>query len=181
MGQIKIIVNNNQPTAENIMRMQPYSGSKMEMCNRVARLMGEVAEGRNGQSMIVLIDGGTSAAKASGTLTLASVVATNTCQVGSQTFTAVASGATGNQFNVGVSDTATAANLVAVINANSSLGGSVVASSSGAVVSITAGDWGRHGNQIQLVGGTHITASGSGYLAGGAPTSVSSVVCSGSL
>ena len=68
------------------------------------------------------------------TITLTSVVATDAVTVGETTFTCVASGATGDQFNVGIDDTATAVNLAAKINA---LEG-VTATSDGAVVTVTA-------------------------------------------
>lgn len=68
------------------------------------------------------------------TITLTSVVATDAVTVGETKFTAVASGATGDQFNVGVDDTETAVNLAAKINA---LAG-VTATSDGAVVTVTA-------------------------------------------
>ena len=68
------------------------------------------------------------------TITLTSVVATDSVIVGDTTFTCVASGATGNEFDVGIDDTATAANLAAKINA---LAG-VTATSDGAVVTVTS-------------------------------------------
>jgi hypothetical protein len=49
------------------------------------------------------------------------LVATNAFTVYGVTFTCVASGATGDQFNVGASDAAAVTNLVAVINANATL------------------------------------------------------------
>lgn len=108
----------------------------------------------------VVVRGG--AVKASGTLTLASVVATNTCVINGVTFTAIASGATGNQFNVGGSDTATAENLAAAINASASamVNQHVRATSSGAVVTVSAKLAGVSGNAITLAGSTNITASG---------------------
>lgn len=183
MGQIKMIVQNSQVTAENVARIQPYVGDKYVVCQRMEQLMGELAEGRNGQSMVVYIDGGVGAAKASGTLTLASVVAGATAQIGFQTFTAVASGATGNQFNVGLSDTATAMNLAAVVNANSSLTNVVSASSSGAVVTVMSQSYGNTGNQIGLVGSTGngtITASAA-HLSGGAEPTNTAYSFGGSL
>lgn len=68
------------------------------------------------------------------TITLTSVVATDAVVVNGTTFTAVASGATGDQFNVGVDDAATATNLAAKIHA---LAG-VSATSDAAVVTVTA-------------------------------------------
>lgn len=137
---------------------------KLQHINWLQDLLNQIMSGAKDGTLVTSIDNGDGVA-ASGTLTLASVVATDTCVVGSQTFTAVASGATGNQFNVGGTDTITATNLAAVIN--TVLAGAVVASSSAAVVTITAVPVGIIGNQIKLTGNAHITASGA-YLASGA-------------
>lgn len=106
--------------------------------------------------------------KASGTLTFASVVATNSFVINGVTFTAVASGASGNQFNVGLTDAATAINAAAAVNASNTtlIQGYVSASADTGVVTITAYDPGQAGNCITLAGGTHITASGA-RLTGG--------------
>jgi hypothetical protein len=117
-------------------------------------------------------------AKATGTLTLTSVVATNTFAVNGVTFTAVASGATGNQFNVGVSDTLTAANAAAAVNASASAlvsgNAGVLATSALGVVTLTAKTSGVTGNAITLTGGTNIAASGA-RLTGGSDGTVTTV------
>lgn len=64
-------------------------------------------------------------------------VATDTVTIGGVTFTAVASGATGNQFNVGASTTATATNLAAVLNANATISALYTATASTNVVTLT--------------------------------------------
>jgi phage tail sheath gpL-like len=114
--------------------------------------------------------GETAAVAASGTGTLSSTIATDTFVVNGVTFTCVASGATGDQFNVGLSDTATATNLAAAINASTTakVAGYVTASSAGAVVTVTADLTGVAGNMFTLgqTGGT-ITLSAA-FLAGGA-------------
>ena len=109
---------------------------------------------------------GVNAVKASATLTLVSVVATNTCTVAGQLFTAVASGATAAQFNVGASDTLTADSLVAQINAHTTINPWVVASNVAGVVTITAISPGVLGNAIPLLGGTNITASAARLASG---------------
>jgi subtilisin family serine protease len=121
-------------------------------------------------------------ANASGTLTLASVVATDSAVVNGVTFTAVAANATSVQFDVGLDDTATAANLAGAINAsaNAAIAGILTASSSGAVVTVTAVVPGTAGNSLTLVGGTHITASGA-TLAGGAGNATGWVKASGTV
>ncbi len=64
-------------------------------------------------------------------------VAADTVTVGGVTFTAIASGATGNQFNVGASTTATATNLAAVLNANATISALYTATASTNVVTLT--------------------------------------------
>jgi phage tail sheath gpL-like len=97
------------------------------------------------------------AVKATGTITLSSHVATNTVTVNGITFTCMASGATGNQYNVGADDTATAANLATALNANTTLDGMIVATSALGVVTLTALMPGELGNAVTLA----ISANGS--------------------
>lgn len=104
---------------------------------------------------------------ATGTVTLSSHVATNTVTVNGVVFTAVASGATGNQYNVGT-DTVTAANLAAAINASvtAKIQGYVTATSSGAVVTISAIRPGVLGNLTTIAISANGSVSGA-TLAGG--------------
>lgn len=139
--------------------------------NRIINFMAQLASGGRNGSVDVQIDGGDAVA-ASGTFTLASTVAANTCSINGVTFTCVASGATGNQFNVGVSDSATATNLANAISGSvtSLIAGYVTASAVGAVVTVTAAAKGITGNTITITGGTNITASGARLTGGTAPT-----------
>lgn len=105
-------------------------------------------------------------ASATGTITLSSHVATDTVTINGTTFTCVASGATGNQYNVGGSDTLTAAALAAAINASASMTDYVTATSAGAIVTITASRAGKLGNAITIAISAHGTASGA-RLTGG--------------
>jgi hypothetical protein len=91
-----------------------------------------------------------------GTGVLAAVVATDTFSIDGIAFTAIASGATGNQFNVGGSDAITAANLAATINASVTGGikGVVSAAAVGTKVTITCLDGATH---TLTQGGNHIT------------------------
>lgn len=99
------------------------------------------------------------AVKATGTITLASHVATDTVTVNGITFTAVASGATGNQYNIGADDTATAVNLAAALNANTTLDGMIIATSALAVVTLTALSAGEIGNAMTLAISAHGSVS----------------------
>ncbi len=113
--------------------------------------------------------------QASGTFILDTVIATDAVKVNGVTFTAVASNAGANQFNVGGSDTLTAANLAAAINASVTalVSGYVTATSAAGltttgVVTVTSSFYGLSGNQtlIESLDST-ITASGT-HLTGGA-------------
>lgn len=112
--------------------------------------------------------------RASGTLTLTAVIATDAIAINGVTFTAVASGATGNQFNVGADDAATAVNLAAAINASATakVSGYVTASAALTVVTVQAVAYGLAGNMFTLTSAdATIVASGSGFLTGGAEDS----------
>lgn len=108
--------------------------------------------------------------QAFGTFTLDTVIATDAVSINGVTFTAVVSGATGNQFNVGIDDAATAANLATAINASVTalVSGYVSATSLEEVVTVTSRFYGLSGNQTTIASadGT-IVASGS-RLTGGA-------------
>lgn len=107
---------------------------------------------------------------ATGTATAASVDATDAITLNGQAITAVASGAANNQFNVGATDAATAANLAAAINASTTaiVNKHVRAVSRAAVVHIFAKYGGIHGNAITLTtnDGTDLAVSGA-RLTGG--------------
>lgn len=108
---------------------------------------------------------------ASGTATiLAGLVADEVVTIAGHAFTAKASGATGDQFNIGASEAATAANLAAAIRASVTAGiaGVVTAAAADAIVTITAIATGAVGNAITLTKtGDHLAVSGTGTLAGG--------------
>lgn len=87
---------------------------------------------------------------ATGTATFASVVATNTLVIGGVTITAVASGATSVQFNVGASNTITASNAVNTINALTTINKVVQATSAAGVITIASLVPGTIGNLITL-------------------------------
>ncbi len=106
--------------------------------------------------------------QASGTATASTAVATNTVVVNGYTFTAVASGATAAQFNLGADDTAAMASLAAQINASTDakILNIVTATSAAAVCTITAVDAGLTGNAITLTASGAITASAARLASG---------------
>jgi phage tail sheath gpL-like len=107
------------------------------------------------------------AVKASGTLTLTSVIATDAVVINGQTLTAVASGATTDQWNLGASDTEAATNLAAKINAHAAFTGICTATSSETVVTVSAARPGKIGNAITLVSNDATIVASAARLANG--------------
>lgn len=111
------------------------------------------------------------ATKATGTVTFSSTgpLATETVTVNGVVFTARASGATGNEWNRSNTASVNATRLAAAINASSSVGvvDTVVASASGAVVTITSVAAGQGANQITLAEAATNTAVSGATLTGG--------------
>lgn len=152
--------------------LQPSTKPRDAMV-RMARFMDAVSIGNRQAKITATVNTGDAVA-ATGTITLSSFIATDTLTVGAQVFTCMSSGATGtNEFNVGASDTATAANAVAVINAHPDLKSFILASSSGAIITITCLLTGQVGNSVALAASANATVSGA-HLSGGAdPTTTS--------
>lgn len=114
------------------------------------------------------------AVQASGTFVLTSVIATDAVSINGVTFTAVASGATGNQFNVGVNDNATAANLAAAINGSVTalVAGYVTAAkttttASPATVTVSSTNYGIYGNQTLIASADATIVASGAALTGG--------------
>jgi len=88
-----------------------------------------------------------------GTATLTSTgaaTATETCTICAITFTARASGATGNEFNVSATPATQAANIAAAVNASTDLTGVCTASSALGVTTITSAVPGAIGNGLEI-------------------------------
>lgn len=113
--------------------------------------------------------------RASGTVTAASVVAADTVTVDGRVYTAIANDATVglNQFRIGTTDTECATNLKNAINLGEQADATskVTASSSAAVVTITARAEGTGGNSIALATSNNTRLAKSGTtLANGTAT-----------
>lgn len=108
--------------------------------------------------------------QASGTFTLVSAIATDKVTIGSIELTATSTPTTNLHWEIdGADDAADAASLCAAINANPTLSKIVFATSAANVVTVTAHQPGVLANQVVFSSAdATITASGSGYLAGGA-------------
>ncbi len=105
--------------------------------------------------------------QAGGMYTLDTTVATNTVVIAGNTLTADAAVQDGDKFVVGIDDTATAANLVTTILANTNLVKYVTAYSSGAKVYVVAKTVGVLGNTITTVGTALRIVAANGTLGGG--------------
>jgi hypothetical protein len=154
MSFVKILMSvpDSATTMRNILQLETSPINQVDDMN-LDKLIGDMIDGS--QRSFTKIS--TNSTQASGTITLASMVATDTVTINGVVFTAVASGATGNQFNVGVSDTATAANLAAAINASvtANVVHVVFAASTLNVVTVTAVQPGLQGNMNTLAISSH--------------------------
>jgi len=122
-------------------------GDAPTILRKVADQFGSSAQGGNSSNLKIAH----SPVAAVGKLTCTgNGTAGDTIVIGNVTLTVVASGATGNQVNVGASPSAFATNIGAKINSSSSFIGMVTASVVGAVVTITAYIPGTIGNGLQL-------------------------------
>jgi hypothetical protein len=134
---------------------------------------------REGSIDVQIAEG--SAVAASGTITFSDTgAADDTILINGVTFTAKASGATGNEWNVGASATLSAQAFKAAVNASASalVSQHVTASGSAAVITITAIQKGVSGNAITIAEGvdssSDMAVSGA-RLTGGANATANSV------
>lgn len=115
---------------------------------------------------VVQVNSGDAVA-ATGTVTFASFANNDTFTVGSETFTCKTSGASGNnQFNIGGTDTLSAAAAIVKVNAHPNLAQTISATSAGAVITVTAKVPGRIGNYIGLAISAHGSVSAATLTAG---------------
>lgn len=147
--------------------LKPASKPKEE-ADAIRNYANSIAGGDRDAKLAVQVNSGDAVA-AHGTITLSSFVATNTLTVANQTFTCESSGASGNnQFNVGGTDTLSAAAAVVAINAHPNLKPYITATSALAVITITSLIPGEIGNSIVIAISAHGSVSGSGLLTSGA-------------
>jgi phage tail sheath gpL-like len=122
----------------------------------------------NKRAVIDVQTGSANPVAASGTLTLASAVATDAVTIGAVTLTASSTPANENQWEIdGADDAADATSLAAAINAHSVLSLVVTAEANSAVVTITAKQKGVVGNQIPLSSADATITASAAFLAGG--------------
>lgn len=112
-------------------------------------------------------------ASATATLVAASISADDTITIAGVALTAKVAGNGTTQWTIGATDTISATNLAALINANTSTQKVVRASSALGVVTITCVFPGPVGNEVRLTkSSSGITVTGAGFLASGASDEV---------
>lgn len=126
------------------------SGEPKEQCRALAELFMRIAGGVE-RAYLRVATGGAAQARASGTFTLASVIATDVVVVAGTTFTFTSSPSLSTDVEVdGADDTADALALATAINAHATVSQYVTASADAAVVTITANQPGVIGNLIDI-------------------------------
>lgn len=131
---------------------------------------GELAEGE-GEPPAMQIVVVNNEVNASGTFTLTSAIATDAVSINGVTFTCVASGATGDQFNVGATDADTAENMAQAINnsVTALVADYVNAQFANNVVTISAEEGGLAGNAFTIASADATIVASGARLTGGAP------------
>lgn len=163
MASLTLVITTPKDTSKLMTSTQPRTNLN-RLINLLSGLLGGKLLGK-----LVMSYSTSDAVAASGTITLASVLADDTVTIGKTTLTAKASPSGENQFSQAGTDTQDAASLVTKINAHSVLGLICQATSVAGVVTVTMTIPGKVGNEIALTSsnGTRLAVSGSGYLSGG--------------
>ena len=144
-----IVINTPQETASFTTDVRPDNTKPRTTNKGISRFFQELSAGMRPAAVALRVG----AVPATATLTLTGLpTAAQTFTLCGTSFTAIASGATGNQFNIGADATATAANIVTTINnsVSAAVAGVVTASSVAGVVTITAVVPGVAGNGYTL-------------------------------
>lgn len=181
MSVLKLSITSGRPNTELVTRYQSGDGPKA-IVNSLCTFINGLATGSElaasaslPPAINIVVDG--NQVSASGTITFSGVsTANDTVLINGVTFTTVASGATGNQWNIGADATASAANLAIAINASATalVNQFVTAASVAGVLTITAANGGVQGNSITIAegvdAGSVMTVSGARLTAGAADT-----------
>lgn len=171
MGISLIRITHNETEGDFKQLVQAETGDRFLAGTKLMQYIRSLMGGARSAKVVV----GVNAAKASGTFTGTSVVATDAISINGVTFTAVANGATGNQFNIGADDDETMENLAAAINASVTalVSGYVTAEAAGDVVTVTAVEPGILGNCITIESADATIVASGARLTGGDQGAVS--------
>ena len=152
MALVRITIDTGVQTANSFKSVCDLAPLKLPAIQNFENYIGSLSGGLQSATMFFHVG----AVRATGTFTFSSTGPTNTqtCSVANVTFTAVTSGATGNQFNISATPSVVAANFAAAINASASLTGRVSAVALAGVVTLTVTAPGAVGNGVALSAGT---------------------------
>lgn len=157
-----LVIHVKSPKIASQLSAELARASGKDGCHALSRYFASLAGGTELGEVDIFTDD-SDPVRASQTFTFASVVQDEALSVAGITFTAKNSPSGAVEFDVGVSDTETAANAAAAINAHTTAGKLVLATSSAAVLTLTAHEPGLLGNQVPVTEtGTTITIGGSG-------------------
>lgn len=149
----------------------PARGSPALLLTAISKYIQDMAAGMTSAKVYL----STTVVQATGTITLSSFVQDDTITINGTTLTGKNSPSGAAQFAILGTDTLTAAAAVVIINANTTLNKQVVASSSGAVITITALVPGAFGNLGTIAISAHGSVSGGGLLASGTQDAVTTI------
>lgn len=148
-------------------RVRVGADKDKEGCRALKNYLARISTGQT-RAKIDVQSGDAAPVAASGTFTLASVIATDACTIGTTTFTFTSSPTLSTDVEVdGADNTADAAALAAAINAHATVSQIVTASSDGAVVTITAKQKGVVGNFIPISDADSTITTSGAFLTGG--------------
>jgi len=134
---------------------------------RISRYIDQIATGKITASIDVS-DSATAPVAASGTYTLVSAIATDAVTIGQETFTASSTPSGENEWEIdGADDTADALSLATAINAHSTIGSMITATSALGVVTLTAQTKGSWANQVPFSSADATITASATFLAGG--------------
>jgi hypothetical protein len=155
---IQRIIIDTQETADQFNSICPLAGDKHQAGINLGNYIHSLPAGVKSADLKANVG----AVEATASITFTGAPSNNEIvTIGNVVFTAKTSGATGNQFNIGGTVTATATNLVNAINANTILNKFLLASSNVGVVTIRCTVPGLIGNALQLSEGlSNATAVG---------------------
>lgn len=157
---LRLVIQTN--STKHIAYLNAVARDSVLSLQRMENMFGSFANGSYRSN----VDINTNPVNASGTITLSSFANTNTVTINGTVLTGATTPSGASQFGIGTNDTATAANLAACINANSSLYGTVYATSSGAVVTVYCRVPGLIGNLCTLAISAHGSVSGANMTGG---------------
>ncbi len=145
--------------------------TRSEWANALTDTIASMFSGNQPDGAFCTVEDGATTALEVGTFS-DHATANDTVTIGGTVFTGKSSTTANNEFNVGTTAAATAANLAAAINASTTAAfkGMVVATSAAGVITIRCAGTGTFGNQVTITKSCSVLTltTASGFLAGGA-------------